>query len=51
MSVRKSLSAVAALALTAGAAAADMPQSFGILEFGPDNTLFVADSASGAIHA
>ncbi|MEJ8563573.1 hypothetical protein QTO30_21590 [Yoonia sp. GPGPB17] len=51
MYLRKSLLAVAALALTAGAAVADMPQSFGILEFGPDNTLFVADSASGAIHA
>ena len=51
MSARKSFSAVAALALIAGAAAADMPRSFGILEFGPDNTLFVADSAGGAIHA
>ncbi|MEL7113768.1 MAG: hypothetical protein AAGK93_12670 [Pseudomonadota bacterium] len=51
MSARKSVAAIAALALTAGAAAADMPQSFGILEFGPDNTLFVADSAGGAIHA
>ncbi|MEL6953658.1 MAG: hypothetical protein AAGM12_09960 [Pseudomonadota bacterium] len=28
-----------------------MPQSFGILEFGPDNTLFVADSTGGVIHA
>ncbi|MEL6646408.1 MAG: hypothetical protein AAFQ05_01675 [Pseudomonadota bacterium] len=51
MSACKSLTAVAALALSAGAATADMPQSFGILEFGPDNTLFVADSVGGAIHA
>ncbi|MEL7218814.1 MAG: hypothetical protein AAGK01_10335, partial [Pseudomonadota bacterium] len=51
MSAHKSLSVVAALALSAGAAAADMPQSFGILEFGPDNTLFVADSTGGVIHA
>ncbi|MEL7218323.1 MAG: hypothetical protein AAGK01_07820 [Pseudomonadota bacterium] len=51
MSTRKSLSAIAALALTTSAAMADMPQSFGILEFGPDNTLFVADSSGGAIHA
>ena len=51
MSAPKSLLAAAALALTAGTALADMPQSFGILEFGPDNTLFVADSAGGAIHA
>ncbi|MEM1079375.1 MAG: hypothetical protein AAGI09_12680 [Pseudomonadota bacterium] len=51
MSARKTLTAVVALALAAGAATADMPRSFGILEFGPDNTLFVADSTGGAIHA
>ena len=51
MSARKSFSAVASLSLIAGAAAADMPRPLGILEFGPDNTLFVADSAGGAIHA
>ncbi|MEM1386216.1 MAG: hypothetical protein AAF748_00290 [Pseudomonadota bacterium] len=37
--------------LTASAAQADTPQSFGVLEFGPDNTLFVANSARGAIQA
>ena len=51
MSKLKPISVICALALSAGTAAADMPQSFGILEFGPDNTLFVADSAAGAIHA
>ncbi|MEO0384176.1 MAG: hypothetical protein AAF234_11560 [Pseudomonadota bacterium] len=51
MSTLKPLSVLCALALSAGTAAADMPQSFGILEFGPDNTLFVADSAAGVIHA
>ncbi|MEM6311985.1 MAG: hypothetical protein AAF754_18295 [Pseudomonadota bacterium] len=39
------------LALTAGLAAADAPRSASLLEFGPDNTLFVADQRSGAIHA
>lgn len=39
------------LALTAGLAAAEAPQSASLLEFGPDNTLFVADQLSGAIHA
>ena len=39
------------LALTAGLAAADAPKSASLLEFGPDNTLFVADQLSGAIHA
>ncbi|MEM9709864.1 MAG: hypothetical protein AAF871_13870 [Pseudomonadota bacterium] len=51
MSALKPLSVLATLALSAGAAVADMPRSFGILEFGPDNTLFVADSAGGLIHA
>ena len=40
-----------ALAFMTNLALADMPQSAGILEFGPDNTLFVADSTSGMIHA
>ena len=39
------------LLLSAMAVAAQPPQSAGILEFGPDNTLFVADSLAGAIHA
>ncbi|MEO1399004.1 MAG: hypothetical protein AAFU56_09080, partial [Pseudomonadota bacterium] len=39
------------LALTAGLAAADAPRSASLLEFGPDNTLFIADQLSGAIHA
>ena len=39
------------LLLSAMAVAAQPPQSAGILEFGPDNTLFVADTLSGAIHA
>ncbi|MEO0667142.1 MAG: hypothetical protein AAFZ99_04445 [Pseudomonadota bacterium] len=39
------------LALTAGLALADAPKSASLLEFGPDNTLFVADQLSGAIHA
>ncbi|MEM7696510.1 MAG: hypothetical protein AAF318_18830 [Pseudomonadota bacterium] len=51
MSARKTFLVAAAMTLTASTAMADMPQSFGILEFGPDNTLFVADSAGGAIHA
>ncbi|MEL6296433.1 MAG: hypothetical protein AAFY74_18840 [Pseudomonadota bacterium] len=42
---------IGALALVASVAAAEMPQSAGILEFGPDNTLFVADSLGGTIHA
>lgn len=37
--------------LSADAALADMPQSFGVLEFGPDNTLFVAEATSGTIQA
>ena len=51
MTVLKPLAVLGAIALSTGSAAADMPQSFGILEFGPDNTLFVADSTAGAIHA
>ena len=39
------------LLLSAMAVAAQPPQSAGILEFGPDNTLFVADTLTGAIHA
>ncbi|MEO0387415.1 MAG: hypothetical protein AAF281_07775 [Pseudomonadota bacterium] len=42
---------LACLLLGAGMAQADLPRSSGILEFGPDNTLFLADAASGAIHA
>lgn len=37
--------------LSATAVYADMPQSFGVLEFGPENTLFVADAVSGTIQA
>ena len=51
MSALKSFTVLSALARSAQAALADMPQSFGILEFGPDNTLFVANAAGGAIHA
>ncbi|MEM6712236.1 MAG: hypothetical protein AAF590_08130 [Pseudomonadota bacterium] len=51
MSVVKPILAASALVLSTGAALADMPQSFGILEFGPDNTLFLADSVGGTIHA
>ncbi len=51
MTALKPLAVLGAIALSTGSAAADMPQSFGILEFGPDNTLFVADSTAGAIHA
>ena len=39
------------LAISGGIAQADMPQNFGVLEFGPDNTLFVADAVSGTIQA
>ena len=42
---------ICALALSAGVAQADMPQTFGILEFGLDDTLFVADATTGSIHA
>lgn len=51
MNSLKALLSASALALCAGAAFAEMPRSFGILEFGPDNTLFLADSAAGTIHA
>lgn len=37
------------LAVSRGVTQADMPQQFGVLEFGPDNTLFVADAVSGAL--
>lgn len=43
--------AVCALALTVGFAHADVSPSFGVLEFGPEDTLFVADSATGTITA
>ncbi|MEM6342093.1 MAG: hypothetical protein AAF729_13170 [Pseudomonadota bacterium] len=51
MTKSRFLLAACAMALAAGSAEAEMPQSFGILEFGPDNTLFVADSAGATIHA
>ena len=44
-------SVLLSLSFVAGMAQADMPQSLGVLEFGPENTLFVADSANGVIHA
>lgn len=37
--------------LSTGIAYANMPQTFGILEFGLEDTLFVADSANGSISA
>ncbi|MEO1178539.1 MAG: hypothetical protein AAFV87_15655 [Pseudomonadota bacterium] len=40
-----------ALALAPVMAQAETPRSPGILEFGPENTLFVADAARGVIHA
>lgn len=42
---------IGVVALGANVAAADAPQSAGVLELGSDNTLFVADALSGAIHA
>ncbi|MEM1161469.1 MAG: hypothetical protein AAGJ28_11090 [Pseudomonadota bacterium] len=51
MHALKSLSVLSVFAFSGEIAIADMPQSFGILEFGPDNTLFLADSAGGVIHA
>ena len=42
---------LAALALSAGIAQAETPRFPGILEFGPENVLFVADAVRGAIHA
>ncbi|MEO0380378.1 MAG: hypothetical protein AAF252_08905, partial [Pseudomonadota bacterium] len=39
------------MTLFAGLALAEAPKSASLLEFGPDNTLFVADQLSGAIHA
>ncbi|MEM8693527.1 MAG: hypothetical protein AAGG57_16800 [Pseudomonadota bacterium] len=40
-----------AFAFFASAASAEAPQSAGILEFGPDNTLFVANALDATIHA
>ncbi|MEL6236635.1 MAG: hypothetical protein AAFR46_19740 [Pseudomonadota bacterium] len=42
---------ICAIALSAGIAQAEMPRSSGLLEFGPENTLFVAESTTGTIHA
>ncbi|MEO1424662.1 MAG: hypothetical protein AAFV09_16005 [Pseudomonadota bacterium] len=43
--------AACALALSAGVAQADTGSTYGVLEFGLDDTLFVADSAAGMIWA
>ncbi|MEM9912728.1 MAG: hypothetical protein AAF922_18345 [Pseudomonadota bacterium] len=40
-----------AFAFFASAASAEVPKSAGILEFGPDNTLFVANALDATIHA
>ena len=44
-------SPISLLALSAGLAHADTLPSFGALEFGLEDTLFVADSAAGTISA
>ncbi|MEM9107754.1 MAG: hypothetical protein AAGC96_19100 [Pseudomonadota bacterium] len=51
MTISRLTIAISTIALSAGIASADMPRSAGILEFGPENTLFVADSVGGVIHA
>ena len=51
MSRRFLLCSLPALALTVGAAHAEAPQSASVLEFGLDDTLFVADAAAGTILA
>lgn len=43
--------ALGVVALSAGIAQAETPRSPGILEFGSENTLFVAEAARGVIHA
>lgn len=47
----KLAASISCIALTAGLAQAAAPQSAGVLEFGLDDTLFVADSVGGSIHA
>ncbi|MEO0913399.1 MAG: hypothetical protein AAFY59_10485, partial [Pseudomonadota bacterium] len=44
-------SGLALMGLVASTAYAQAPQSAGVLEFGLDDTLFVADSVAGEIHA
>ena len=39
------------LVFSASPTTADMPQSSGLLEFGPDNVLFVADSFDASVSA
>ena len=51
MTMPRLTKAIAALALSTSFAQADTLKSAGILEFGPENTLFVADSVGGTIHA
>ena len=47
----RTTTSLCALAMTAGMALAEAPQSASVLEFADDTTLFVADSMGGAIHA
>ncbi|MEM9211838.1 MAG: hypothetical protein AAGA63_10150 [Pseudomonadota bacterium] len=42
---------LSSMALLASQAIADTPQSAGLLEFGPDNVLFVADSVDASVYA
>jgi len=51
MTLLRLSSSTCALALAAGLAYADTAPSFGALEFGLEDTLFVADSAAGTITA
>jgi len=47
----RTTTSLCAWTMTAGLALAEAPQSASVLEFADDNTLFVADSMGGAIHA
>ncbi|MEM1428978.1 MAG: hypothetical protein AAGG09_05940 [Pseudomonadota bacterium] len=51
MHARRLLCSLSVAALTAGGAAAEAPQYASVLEFGLDDTLFVADSAAGTVFA
>ncbi len=51
MSIRPFMSSISALALTAGLAHGQGLQSATVLEFADADTLFIADSIGGAIHA
>lgn len=51
MTLSRLTTSICSLALMAGLAHAETPQSFGVLEFSLDDTLFVADSTSGVIQA